>query len=680
MMKKIFYLVAFVMSIGCVLCSSSAYAKSDNIFTTNASTFSTLSKDKLNMFSQNNILFYEPNPCANTVSAWNGEEVTWDDLNQISEGDTRASITLLASTYGELAMALQEEYGVPWELVFIQMGNESGGGVNRSHSVAINIRDKDGKYNLLGMDVPSNRQKNQWASESSYPYTDYVNGSSHEAAEYDSISLMIIGYVIGYYRNGIYDEALRYWGHQNFDFWTGFSAATCHYVGTPGSCTSSYSDPNGNGGWFYGVISDVAKEKGWPSSEEFAKQRQIEPGGNWPINGDARLAIWDAYGIAGLPSSSSVTSARVQGGMSAGDAIAEKAKELAWPVGTDQSVYFDPGPNHTGSYNGNDAYNDAARALGGGFVSAGDCANTSGSSGICYSCARFVSLTIYESGVDQKFIDDTKARGNDPHMIGMDEGELTYWLNNSNNWEVVEGYDGNGYDDLEPGDVLLWDKDHDGGMNGNISYHTFIYVGDGIVAEASNSDFAPYLHEWGPGNNGYIAYRAKGGIKDRCSSFIPGDFDNNILLYAWPQWSSDRTDATDAYQELVDSGKYYNGGGKTDCNGFVTKMIVVNEIDPNYNSEYGRCKRTLENIQRDGWGANWDLIYGPGDGIDTSSLRKGDVFLKSTHTFLFVGNIEGFECDLASASLGNHVPVACNGGSNAASYSGGEYYVFRKTR
>ena len=307
MMKKFYYplLILFVAITGCIAYSSPTYAEAKNTFITNVTTFSALNKDRLNMFSQNNILFYDPSPCTSVVSAWNGEEVTWDDLNQISEGDTRAAITLLASTYGELAMALQEEYGVPWELVFIQMGNESGGGVNRSHSVAINIRDKDGRYNLLGMDIPSNRSKNQWASEETYPYTDRSNGSSHEAAEYDSISLMIIGYVIAYYRNGIYDEALQYWGYQNFDFWTGFSAATCHYVGTPGSCSSSYSDPDGNGGWFYGVVSDVAKEKGWPSSEEFAKERQINPGGNWPINGDSRLAIWDAYGAAGLPGSSS---------------------------------------------------------------------------------------------------------------------------------------------------------------------------------------------------------------------------------------------------------------------------------------------------------------------------------------------------------------------------------------
>ena len=84
----------------------------------------------MNNFSQNNILYYDPT-CSNyTYSAWNGEEVTWEQLDQIPEGDTRASITLLAETYGELAMALQKEYGVPWELVFIQMGNESGGGVN----------------------------------------------------------------------------------------------------------------------------------------------------------------------------------------------------------------------------------------------------------------------------------------------------------------------------------------------------------------------------------------------------------------------------------------------------------------------------------------------------------------------------------------------------------------------
>lgn len=635
----------------------------------------------MNIFSQNDILYYEP-ICNSTYSAWNGDEVTWEQLDQIREGDTRASVTLLAETYGELAMALQEEYGVPWELVFIQMGNESGGGVNGRDgtSVAINIRNKDGKYNLLGMDTPGNRANNMWASEATYPYTDGANGSKHEAAEYDSISLMIIGYVAAYFRNGIYDTALEYWGYQNFDFWTGFAAAMCHYIGTPGSCSSSYSDPNGNGGWFYDVVADVAKAKGWPSSEELAKQKRIMPGGNWPIEGDIRQKIWAAYGAAGLPSSNSAVAIRNSNGIPNGTAVADKAKEFSWEIGS----------QNAGKYIGNEAYNEAAEKLGNGFVNPikDDECNKSSENGFCYSCARFVSLSIYESGADQEFVAETKAMGNNPHMIGDSPRHLTYYLANSDNWEQVEDYDGAGYDNLQAGDVLIWDKNFTWKNLSNkktapYDYHTFIYVGEGIVAEASNSDFAPYQHEWdSASNDGYVAFRLKNTGNDGryCGGMsVSGDFDKNILKYAWPNWNATRKDATPDYQELVNSGKYYNGGGATDCNGFVTKMIVVSEIDPNYNSEYGTCATTLSNIQGSGWGANWEMIYSPGQTFDTSKLKKGDVFLNRSHTFLFVGNIPGFQCDIASASLDDHVPVACQGENiNASGYSGGAFYVFRK--
>ena len=290
--------------------------------------------------------------------------------------------------------------------------------------------------------------------------------------------------------------------------------------------------------------------------------------------------------------------------------------------------------------------------------------------------ARFVSLALYESGADQDFIDETKAKGNNPHMIGTDEGDLTYYLTKSDNWSEVTDYDGNGYDDLQAGDILLWDKGKDGIKSDGIKWHTFIYVGDGIVAEASNSDYAPYLHEWTNGNNGYKAYRMKGGT-DKCNGTLQG----NVLRYAWPEWNATRKDAREEYQALVESGQYYNGGGVTDCNGFVTKMIIVSDIDPEYNSgSWKQCAGTLQSMQnKSGFAANWETLYKPGDAIDTSNLQPGDVFLNDHHTFLFVGDIPGFQCDLASASLGDHVPVACQGDNvNAEWYSGGEYYVFRK--
>lgn len=1044
--EYMYTLGAIVLSLACLV----FFGGSASAISRNVAPFGKIKDDMLDKFSASNIMFYDP--CGNESSAsscaWSGEEITWNELNQIADGDTATAIKLLASTYGELAMSLQEEYGVPWELVFIQMGNESGGGVNRSHSVAINIRDKDGKYNLLGMDIPKNRAKNPWASESTYPYTDGMNGSSHEAAEYDTLSAMIIGFVIAYYRNGLYANGLEYWGGSNFDFWTGFANASCTYVGTATACASGASYSGSAGEWFYKKVHEAAEEKGWPTSEELAKQKNIPAGGNWPdLAKDIREEAWEKYGTTGLPcSGDGGTSANklpgdtneekiwnaivdlgvegvsnnaevisgilgnlmqesgynpfsgsssycglfqtsctklkpvvdaavgnssywgtnsapddavekaiiaeidylkdesdfnnfvanldivanktpeayadlflaayeiaytdkatsqyaqhdnsnsladsgvaswaqkrypnVSGGgkyfqeagerryyakdvftrlaesagssqqpspsskaiektavtkstktatklieyakevgkyitdnnftygdasknpavdssekkvscdrfvgwvlyklgftdqpeshgltvstshnadnemekylkkngfseidskdkLQAGDIvisnehnhvfivgdkvsdgvwerydagsqdridsktglyfkeaindftvayrlpsnggklIAEKAKELAWPLGSPKG----------GSYEGTQAYNDAAKALGNAFTSAGSDDESgcriSDATGICYSCARFVSVTLYESGADSDFIEATKAKGNNPHLIGETEGYIPYYFINSENWSEVTDYDGVGYDKLLPGDILIWDEALWG--SGPFPYHTFIYVGDGIVAEASNSDFAPYLHEWA--NDGYKAFRINTSVEEKESKSgcgggsydgVPKNIEDAVKKYVWPQWNGTRKDARPDYQELVNSGKYYNGGGPTDCNGFVTKMIIVTNIDSNYNAGNEATAGVVNSIQStSGWGANWETIYKPGDAIDTSKLIPGDVFLKSGHTFLYVGKISGYDCDLASASLGDHVPVSCNGGINAADYSGGQYYVFRKKK
>ncbi len=199
---------------------------------------------------------------------------------------------------------------------------------------------------------------------------------------------------------------------------------------------------------------------------------------------------------------------RVDGGEECSKStIAETAKKLSWAIGErPDDVYL-----------GNDAYNEAAKKRGGYFANPGKgTLRVSTVSGLPYSCARFVSLVLLESGADPDFVEDSKVGDHyEPHMISVSPGGLTYYLQNSSNWEEVADYDGNGYDKLQAGDILLNDSDA-WVSTGGAPDHTFIYIGDGKVAEASSGEYAAYQHEWN--NNGYRAFRLKSSVSNSSSS------------------------------------------------------------------------------------------------------------------------------------------------------------------
>ena len=195
-------------------------------------------------------------------------------------------------------------------------------------------------------------------------------------------------------------------------------------------------------------------------------------------------------------------------GAGGGEAIARAAIELAWP---DSS--------HLGDYTATDAYNKLARELGGGFITRSACTKTKEGVGICYSCANFVSAAIYKSGVDAAFnADNKRADGSvDPHLICESQGCLSYYLKNSSNWKEVTSYSHSGYEGLKPGDILI--NDLESWNAGGPYTHTFIYLGKGEVAEASNSEYAGYRHAWdNAGNNGYNAMRFVGSSSSAVTS------------------------------------------------------------------------------------------------------------------------------------------------------------------
>lgn len=101
--------------------------------------------------------------------------------------------------------------------------------------------------------------------------------------------------------------------------------------------------------------------------------------------------------------------------------------------------------------------------------------------------------------------------------------------------------------------------------------------------------------------------------------------------------------------------KLYVGGG-IDCGGFVTTIIHDSGIDVNYNSEKGNT--TTQKAWLD---ANWQNL-GEASTIDTSTLQPGDVAIYTNgdngHTFVYIGTVDGYETQIASASQCQRAPMA----------------------
>ena len=140
---------------------------------------------------------------------------------------------------------------------------------------------------------------------------------------------------------------------------------------------------------------------------------------------------------------------------------------------------------------------------------------------------------------------------------------------------------------------------------------------------------------------------------------INGEFTRLVKEYAWPEYhSAPYTNRMPAYAQAVTTsqseGRYVggsiNGIPGIDCGGFVTILVQNSGLEPDYNSEQGGT------IAQEAWvkSHNWTLLNAnENTAIDTSILQPGDVAFSSGHTFIYVGEIDGFDSVIASASYGN---------------------------
>lgn len=140
---------------------------------------------------------------------------------------------------------------------------------------------------------------------------------------------------------------------------------------------------------------------------------------------------------------------------------------------------------------------------------------------------------------------------------------------------------------------------------------------------------------------------------------VGGEFEDLVLAYAWPEYHpAPFVDRKPAYAEAVETslaeGRYVGGFARgvrgIDCGGFVTILVQNSGLEPEYNSNpAGATDRQEQWVQEH----NWTLLNSnPGTPVDTSLLQAGDVAFSSGHTFIYVGEIPGFDSNIASASIG----------------------------
>ena len=137
---------------------------------------------------------------------------------------------------------------------------------------------------------------------------------------------------------------------------------------------------------------------------------------------------------------------------------------------------------------------------------------------------------------------------------------------------------------------------------------------------------------------------------------VNGEFQKLVTAYAWPDYHPapwhDRMPAyAEAVTRSISEGRYVGGSVAgvpgIDCGGFVTVIVQNSGLEPNYNDSRGATDT------QEAWvkAHNWTLINSsPGTKVDTSLLQPGDVAFSDGHTFIYVGEIPGFNSVIASAS------------------------------
>ena len=139
-----------------------------------------------------------------------------------------------------------------------------------------------------------------------------------------------------------------------------------------------------------------------------------------------------------------------------------------------------------------------------------------------------------------------------------------------------------------------------------------------------------------------------------------GELQNYVLKYAWPDYKGLDTQMMPDYERDAArrqaEGFYVGACNGVDCGGFVTTLVNESGYLPDYN--FGGKGGNVDS-QYDWAVANMTLLN-DGQSIDTSKLQPGDIAIQfdHEHTFIYVGDIPGFNSKIASASMCERAPMA----------------------
>ena len=175
---------------------------------------------------------------------------------------------------------------------------------------------------------------------------------------------------------------------------------------------------------------------------------------------------------------------------------------------------------------------------------------------------------------------------------------------------------------------------------------------------------------------------------DTGAGAVVGDAVKTAINYSWPDYREppycrEKPSYKSAIEKAQAAGQYTGGtcsiGGTwygVDCGAFVTRVMIDSGADPGYN--YGGSpakgagntdaqKRYLDEQVAKGKYIRLSGVTG------TAQLEPGDIAVKSTHTYMYVGSQPGFNGNSASASIswtgqGWRAPMASNA-SDFAEYS-----------
>jgi hypothetical protein len=374
-------------------------------------------------YSKNDILFYNPSDsgCSSSASS--------SSISTSSSGFDRLKAAVKA--YGQTAMNVEREYGVPWEVVLAQMQKESSVG---TAGIAVDGADN----NWLG--ITGSGDAGSWTSSSGRKWAKY---SSVDASIKDWAGPRVL-------RNGAYDSAFKYLDPNNYNIDS--------FVETMISVYAPASDGNDDVAYkadvlsfINGPIREAAKEQGWPSSAELAKNENIAIGGKNSL---------------GSSVSSSTSTIDTTGCSSSASASSSKAVNTA--------ISF---VNDDGSLNSN--YVSAVEKYG-------------NSSNDYTDCGLFVGTIMRASGADSNY----------PQMgTSM---QYAYVTTHTDKYTIIP-FTGGSDSELQPGDILLVDS--------GAYHHTSIWTGtDKKLASASLGDYKPKFESsasWFSTKPGSIIVRLK---------------------------------------------------------------------------------------------------------------------------------------------------------------------------